>query len=99
IQQVAAEAERFNFREAANPRRAKQFLAATTGLAALLLTLALLAPAAALNALQRWTSPFANIERYTLVALDDLPKELIVPHGEPFSVGAAVNYRSFWKPA
>jgi hypothetical protein len=55
-------------------------------------------PQAGWNALVRWALPTANVPRFTLVTLEGLPTELIVPHGEPFSVAATVHYRSFWKP-
>ena len=55
-------------------------------------------PALGKNVFHRWIAPLAAVPRYTLVQIADLPNEIAVPHGEPFSVSATVAYRSFWKP-
>ncbi|MFN7138467.1 MAG: hypothetical protein ACK4UN_03920, partial [Limisphaerales bacterium] len=98
IRQVAEEANKYSFPEAVETRRTRQMSGIALGLAALLLLPTLVVPAATLNALQRWAIPGANIERYTLVQIADLPEEVVVPHGEAFPLNAKVNYRSFWKP-
>lgn len=98
IQQVAAEAARFDFREAVNPRPAKRFLLAVVALAAVCVLLAVAMPAVAWNVFQRWLTPLARVERLTLTRLAELPPELIVPHGEPFTLRGKVAYNSLWKP-
>ncbi len=99
IRQVSADAAKFNFLEVVNPRPARL---AAFALAGVLVPVAFafgLAPAAGWNALQRWAAPIAGIPRYTFVALENVPSQLVVPLGEPFELVAKVNYRSFWKPA
>ncbi len=99
IRQVSADAAKFDFCAVVNARPARL---AAFAMAAVLVPVALafgLAPAAGWNALQRWAAPVAGIPRYTFIALENLPAQLVVPHGEPFELVAKVNYRSFWKPA
>jgi hypothetical protein len=99
IRQVSADAAKFDFLEVVNARPARL---AAFALAAVLVPVAFafgVAPAAGWNALQRWAAPIAGIPRYTFIALENVPAQLVVPHGEPFELVAKVNYRSFWKPA
>jgi hypothetical protein len=98
IHQVATEAFAFDFTKAVRARLARRLVWTIAGLLALALLPALLVPAAAWNAVQRWALPMAHIQRFTLVTLDGLPADRIVPHGEPFAVSCAVGYRSFWRP-
>lgn len=99
IRQVSADAAKFDFLAVVNARPARL---AAFALAGVLVPVAFafgVAPAAGWNALQRWAAPVAGIPRYTFIALENVPAQLVVPHGEPFELVAKVNYRSFWKPA
>ena len=99
IRQVSADAAKFDFCAVVNARPARL---AAFAMAAVLVPVAFafgLAPAAGWNALQRWAAPVAGIQRYTFIALENLPAQLVVAHGEPFELVAKVNYRSFWKPS
>ena len=99
IRQVSAEAAKFDFSAVVNSRPARL---AGLALAAVLVPVVFafgVAPAAGWNALQRWAVPVASIPRYTFIALEGVPAQLVVPHGEAFELVAKVNYRSFWKPA
>jgi len=98
IEQVAAEAQKFDFLQSVNTRHARGFGAMSAGIAAGLLALCLLLPQAGWNSFLRWINPTGDTARYTLVALDGFPPEMIVPHGEPFAVSGNVHYLSFWKP-
>jgi len=98
IYQVADEAKGYDFTQSVNTRPARKTASAVVAVAACLALLFVVLPQSGWNALLRWSLPTANINRYTLVTLDGLPKELIVPHGEPFNIAATVHYRSFWKP-
>jgi hypothetical protein len=98
IHQVADEARQYDFRQSVSARPAKKFALGAGAAAVCWLALALTVPQASWNAFRRWAAPTANIPRYTLVGLDGLPRELIVPHGEPFAISGNVQYRSFWKP-
>jgi hypothetical protein len=98
IRQVSADAAKFDFLEVVNGRPARL---AAFALTAVLVPVAFafgVAPAAGWNALQRWAAPVAGIPRYTFVSLENVPAQLVVPHGEPFELVAKVTYRSFWKP-
>lgn len=98
IHQVAAEARDYDFLESVSARPAEKFALGAGAVAACWLALSLALPQASWNAFLRWLEPTANIPRYTLVRLEGLPPELIIPHGEPFAVSGNVHYRSFWRP-
>lgn len=98
IRQVADEAEKYNFREAIDKRRAKRLISIAIGLVILIALPALIVPAASQNVFQRWLTPAAAIERFTLVRIQGLPPSIVVPHGENFQVTGDVTYESFWKP-
>ena len=99
IAQVAEEARKFDFRQSVNARPARNLGWTSAGLALCLLAACLALPQASWNAFLRWIAPDANVPRYTLVVLDGFPRELIVPHGEPFEISGTIRYRSFWKPS
>ena len=98
IGQVAGEALKLDFKQTVNPlpaRRRAIVAAALIGVAAVAWALI---PEAGWNALQRWGLPLADKPRRTLVRLAGFPGEKVVARGEPFDVGGAVEYRSFWRP-
>ena len=73
-----------------------------TGLVTLLFIVALLSqivPAAAGNAFARLSRPWSDTPRYTFAALQSLPTELVVAHGEPFHLSAKLKSDSLWHPA
>lgn len=98
IAQVAERASKYEFQEAANPRPAKRqlWIAGALGLAGA--TTVLISPAVAANAAARWSRPWANVERLTLVGWSGAAPSAVIPHGEPFVISGGVAYRSFWKP-
>jgi hypothetical protein len=98
IHQVADQAKGFDFAQSVSVAAARNAAFGAAGLAACLLLIFGLLPRPGWNTLLRWAMPAADISRYTLVAVDGLPAELIVAHGEPFALAAHVRYRSFWKP-
>jgi hypothetical protein len=98
IYQVADEARGYDFGRSVNTLTARKMAFVAAGLAGCLALVFAALPRPGWNALVRWALPMANVPRYTLVTLEGLPAELIVPHGEPFSIAATVHYRSFWKP-
>jgi hypothetical protein len=98
IYQVAEEARGYDFGQSVNTRVARKTALLAVVLAGCLALVFVVLPQSGWNALARWALPTANIPRFTLVTLEGLPKEMIVPHGETFSVAANVQYRSFWKP-
>jgi len=98
IHQVADQAKDFDFRQSVSVAAARKAALGAAGLAVCLLLIFGVLPLPGWNAFQRWAMPAADIARYTLVAVEGLPAELIVAHGEPFALAANVEYRSFWKP-
>ncbi|HVY71738.1 MAG TPA: hypothetical protein VHH73_17535, partial [Verrucomicrobiae bacterium] len=98
IQQVARQAEPYDFRVAVSTRPARLFATIGGGLLAVIILLLVLLPSAALNAMRRWLAPAAVIARHTLVEIEGLAARQVVPRGEPFEVIGKVNYRSFWHP-
>jgi hypothetical protein len=98
IYQVADEARGYDFGQSVSTRAARKTAFAAAGLAVCLVLLFGVLPQPGWNAFLRWSLPTARIDRFTLVTLEGLPKELIVAHGESFSIAATVHYRSFWKP-
>jgi hypothetical protein len=99
IQQVADEAEKFDFLKSVSARPAQRLGWMAGGFSAVLLAVCVVLPQTGANAFLRWIEPWADIQRHTLVALEGFPAQLIVPHGEPFEIAGSVRYRSFWKPA
>jgi hypothetical protein len=98
ISQVADEARGYDFGQSVSTRAARKTASMAAALACCLALLFVVLPQPGWNAFLRWALPTASINRFTLVALEGLPKELIVPHGESFNITANVEYRSFWKP-
>ena len=98
IHQVADQAKGFDFAQSVGVAAARNAALGAAGLAACLLLIFGVLPRPGWNAFLRWAMPAADIARYTLVTVEELPAELIVAHGEPFALTADVHYRSFWKP-
>jgi hypothetical protein len=98
IRDVAEDARRRDFGQAVPQPRHKLWM----WLAAVPLTTAAvlfaLFPAAAANAARRFLMPWTSAPRYTFTALDHLPGQIVVPHGEPFSVGVRLAPKTVWKP-
>lgn len=97
IRQVAADAAQYDFTEAVSRgglKRARR-IAIATGMAAI--GSFILFPKAGFNSIARLL-PWSRAPRYTLVQLRDLPRTMLVPHGEEFKVSGAVHYDSFWTP-
>ncbi|QDT33525.1 hypothetical protein [Thalassoglobus polymorphus] len=65
---------------------------------ALMLTCLVIVPAAGTNALTRWLTPWRNVDRYTFAQIDQLPSEIVVPHGEEFSLKAKLGEKTRWSP-
>ncbi|MGV3773739.1 MAG: hypothetical protein ACO1QB_12615 [Verrucomicrobiales bacterium] len=98
IRQVSDESLKYDFTQAVDSRLSKSMLVVAAALLVMGLIPLLIIPQAGLNTLARLFQPGASIPRFTLVELEELPRELIVPHGENFQVQSKVRYRSFWKP-
>ncbi len=99
IEQVALDARSRNFADAVPNPRHKLWagLALTPTLVAL--ALALLFPAATGNAWARLLTPWKHTPRYTFAAVKPLPDQIVVPHGEPFTVKLSLSENSPSRPA
>lgn len=98
MQQVATDAKKRDFSKATpDSRHAMWGWLAGTALAGAA-TLFVLFPAAASNALARFAAPWQDTPRYTFAAVESLPDQLVVPHGEPFTVSIKLNQDSYWQP-
>ncbi len=64
----------------------------------LALVFLLVVPAAGLNAFQRWLAPWSHIDRYTFAQIEDLPANIIVPHGEDFALNTSLKKETAWSP-
>ncbi len=98
IRQVASESEAIDFKAAVKSRRPLRWGLICAGGLLALGGLFLFTPDAGLNALRRWLRPVGGVARYTFVSLEALPDELVVPHGEEFTLVVGVRKDSFKKP-
>lgn len=99
IDQVAGSVSDFDFTSVVDNRRTNRLITITILTALATIAGIMLAPKAAINSLSRLAAPFLEIPRYTFVSLEDLPREMIVRHGEEFTVKGRVKYNGFWKPS
>jgi hypothetical protein len=99
IRQVAADAKRHNFAEATpNSRYRAWGTIAVVGVAAAV-TLGMICPLAAENAWIRFLTPWSDTPRYTFAAIEPLPAEIVVAHGEPFHITVSLMSDTAWLPA
>ena len=98
VQQVAQEAEKYDFKAAVETRRTRRYVVAGVVLAALAGAAFVFFPQAGRNALSRWLNPLAETPRYTFVSLEAMPAELRVAHGEEFEIACKLSALSLWKP-
>jgi hypothetical protein len=98
IRDVAEDARRRDFRQAVPQPRHRLWVWLLAGPLVAAVVLFALFPAAAANAWQRFLLPWSSAPRYTFTALDRLPERIVVPHGEPFSVGVRLAPKTVWKP-
>lgn len=98
IEQVARDAEKYDFRTATPPSRYRPFLSMLVVVGGIIAVLTFLAPAATSNAWARLLRPWENTPRYTFAAVAALPAEQVVAHGEPFVVNVALEKNAVWHP-
>jgi hypothetical protein len=95
---VAHDAQKCNLDVAAPNSRHRAWGALAVVLATAAIGLGVVFPAAAANAWARFLSPWGAIPRYTFAAVEPLPREIVVPHGEPFEVTVQLATGSRWHP-
>lgn len=97
---VAAAAAQRDFGDALPSNRNRTGLVAVAVLVALAITTFVMLPKAGVNALQRWLFPLSDTPRYTLTKFDSaLPKTLVVPIGEPFTLDVGLAADSENRPS
>jgi len=99
IREVAQDVRKRDFRDAVpNPRhRLWAWLVAVPAVVAVGLFVAF--PAAASNAWVRFLAPWKDAPRYTFTAFDRLPDQMVVAHGEPFTLPVRLSESTVWHPA
>ena len=98
IEQVASSAKKRDLNEAAPHsylRVCGIVLAVTAAIAA---AIALMAGPAARNAFARMAAPWLDTPRYTFTKVEELPKTMVVPHGENVSWSVSLAETSQWHP-
>lgn len=76
-----------------------KFWATVVAVPALMALLACaIVPAAGFNAMARWLMPWRDVDRYTFAQVENLPNQIVVPHGEEFAVDAALSQATQWSP-
>jgi hypothetical protein len=96
---VAADAQKHGLQSALPSTWLGKAFAISFLLIALTIAAFFFAPQAGMNALQRWAMPLQNTERYTFTKLQNVPRSLVVPHGEAFTLTISLAADSEWKPA
>jgi hypothetical protein len=98
IEQVAEAARKRDFRDSVpNPRHRLWIGLAAVPVAAVLALLAIF-PAAGANAWARLLAPWMATPRYTFAAVESLPDQIVVAHGEPFSLPVHLAAKTVSKP-
>jgi hypothetical protein len=98
VAQVAEQAQSRDFTDAVpKPRHVRRAMLAA-GALAVGLALALLYPAAAMNAWGRFLLPWRDTPRYTFAMVEQLPDELVVAHGEPFAFTVTLAGQTVSRP-
>jgi hypothetical protein len=99
IKQVAEDAQKRDFRDAVpNPKH--RFWAGMAIVPTVVaLVLFAVVPAAASNAWARFATPWKETPRYTFAAVEALPEQMVVAHGEPYAITAKLTDETMWRPA
>ncbi len=98
IREVASVAQKRDFRDAVPDPRHRMWGYLVSAPLAIALCLIVLVPAAASNTWSRFLAPWKDTPRYTFTMLKHLPDRLVVAHGEPFSIAAALDGQTVWRP-
>ena len=87
-----------DFTNAVPDARHRAWAWAAGGAVALALVAFIAVSDAARNALARWLMPWREVDRYTFARVDQLPKNLVVPYAEPFSLPVKLASDTQWSP-
>ncbi len=102
VQAAMAQAEQEvrarDFTQAVPRARHQHWAAAVAALALLVAGAFLRVNDAARNALQRWATPWNEVERFTFARVDALPDPWVVPYAEPVELRVRLSTDSAWQP-
>jgi hypothetical protein len=98
VRSVAHDAQKCNLDSAAPNSRHRAWALLAAVLGAAIVTLGAACPSAAVNAWERFLSPWGGTPRYTFAAVNPLPSEIVVAHGEPFEIAVELAAGSRWRP-
>ncbi|RFC47973.1 MAG: hypothetical protein DVB23_000816 [Verrucomicrobia bacterium] len=98
MEQADRKAAETDLREALPATRRMLWAGLLVGGALLLVTLFLISREASRNALARWATPWAPVDRYTFADVASVPDRIIVPYGEPFQFEVGLAETSRWRP-
>lgn len=99
IKQVSESAKDFDFTSVIDHDSVRRLVGVFLIVMGAAIATTIIAPHASWNAFARLGAPFVDTPRFTFVTLSDLPEELIVQHGDEFTVRGKVEYHGFWKPS
>jgi len=99
IEQVSSVAAARDFSDSVPNPRHRQRLWTAGILAGCALLLLGVTTTAAQNAWLRFLAPWSNTPRYTFAAIEPLPAQMVVPHGEPFTLNVKLQPTTQWTPA
>ncbi len=98
IEQVAEDARTKDFKTATPATRHRLWSGLAISAVAVAAGLSVFVPAAASNAWARLLTPWNNTPRYTFAAVESLPAEMVIAHGEPHQMRVALESDSMWQP-
>jgi len=87
-----------DFSQAVPQARHKHWAVASGAMVLLVTGAFVMVNEAARNALQRWATPWLNVERFTFARIAALPDPWVVPYAEPVELGVMLARDSAWKP-
>ncbi|MCP4783442.1 MAG: hypothetical protein GY903_16800 [Fuerstiella sp.] len=98
VEHVDAAVRDRDFSDAVPQQRHKTWAAIAAGPVLLMILAMATVPAAGWNALQRWLMPWQDVDRYTFAQVEELPPQIVVPHGEEFPFIAQLSPDTQWTP-
>lgn len=98
MQQVDERVAEKSFDNAVPANRYRSWVSGTIAAIALLAAMFVLINDASRNALQRWVSPWKDVDRYTFAQIDELPEKVVVPLAESFPINPNLAETTEWEP-
>ena len=98
IKQVAESTSKLDFTESVETANRNRFARYFGALALVVIVFMAIDSRALINSIERWINPFSSQSRYTFVQLNEMPDQMVVLHGESFSLNVSVKEDSRIKP-